>query len=87
VHLVPIASASADARRKTKAVIARHYNVRKPFLFLYVNLLDNRSEFSAPLEVNLRKEGDDYVGEVFGAIAIANTITGRPRRTCVPSSS
>jgi hypothetical protein len=29
-----------------------------------VNLLDNRSEFSAPLEVNLRKEGDDYVGEV-----------------------
>ena len=87
MHLVPIASASADARRKTKAVIARHYNVRGPFLFLHVNLLDNRSEFSAPLEVNLRKEGDDYVGEVFGAIAIANTITGRPRRTCVPSSS
>jgi len=29
VHLVPIASASADARRKTKAVIARHYNVRR----------------------------------------------------------
>ena len=39
-----------------------------------MNLLDNRSEFSAPLEVTLRKEGDDYVGEVYGAIAIANTI-------------
>jgi hypothetical protein len=39
-----------------------------------VNLLDNRSEFSAPLEVRLRKEGDDYVAEVFGAITIANTI-------------
>jgi len=48
--------------------------VRGPFLFLHVNLLDNRSEFSASLEVSLRKEGDDYVGEVFGAIAIANTI-------------
>jgi len=48
--------------------------VRGPFMFLHVNLLDNRSEFSSPLEVSLRKEGDDYVAEVFGAIAIANTI-------------
>ena len=39
-----------------------------------MSLLDNRSEFSAPLEVRLRKEGDDYVAEVFGAPAIANTI-------------
>ncbi len=74
VHLVPIAGSSADARQKTRAVILRHYNVRGPFLFLHVNLLDNRSEFSAPLEVSLRKEGADYVGEMFGAIAIANTI-------------
>jgi hypothetical protein len=48
--------------------------VQGPFLFLHVNLLDNRSEFSAPLEVSVRKEGDDYVGEVFGSVAIANTI-------------
>ena len=74
VHLVPIRSSPAEARRKKRAEIARHYNVRGPFLFLHVNLLDNRSEFSAPLEVTLRKEGDDYVGEVYGAIAIANTI-------------
>jgi hypothetical protein len=74
VHLVPIPSSSADARLKKRAEIVRHYNVRGPFLFLHVNLLDNRSEFSSPLEVSLRKEGDDYVGEVFGAIAIANTI-------------
>ena len=39
-----------------------------------MNLLDNRSEFSAPARGRLREEGDDYVGEVFGAIAIANTI-------------
>jgi hypothetical protein len=74
VHLVPIPSASAEERRRKRALIVRHYNVRGPFLFLHVNLLDNRSEFSAPLEVRLRKEGDDYVGEVFGAVAIANTI-------------
>ena len=74
VHLVPIPALSAEARRKKRAEIVRHYNVRGPLLFLHVNLLDNRSEFSAPLEVSLRKEGDDYVAEVFGAIAIANTI-------------
>ena len=74
VHLVPVPSSSAETRAKKRAEIVRHYGVRGPFLFLHVNLLDNRSEFSAPLEVILSKEGDDYVGEVFGAIAIANTI-------------
>jgi hypothetical protein len=74
IHLVPISSSSAEARRKKSDEIARHYGVHGPFLFLQVNLLDNRSEFSSPLEVSLRKEGDDYVGEVFGAVAIANAI-------------
>jgi hypothetical protein len=74
VHLVPMPTATAEARRQKKAEIVKHYNVRGPFAFVHVNLLDNRSEFSAPLEVSLRKEGDDYVAEVYGAIAIANTI-------------
>jgi hypothetical protein len=74
VHLVPVKSASPGALRRKRAELARHYSVRGPFLFLHVNLLDNRSEFQAPLEVTLLKEGDDYVGEVYGAIAIANTI-------------
>ena len=74
VHLVPIRDASeADCRRKKKE-IAMHYQVRGPFLFLHVNLLDNRSEFAAPLEVSLPEEGDDYMAEVYGAVAIANTI-------------
>ncbi len=74
VHLVPIRTSSAEARRQKRAEIDRHYNVRGPVLFLHVNLLDNRSEFQAPLEVTLRKDGDDYVAEVYGAIAIANTV-------------
>ena len=74
VHLVPVKTSSAEDRRRKKTEIARHFKVRGPFLFLHVNLLDNRSEFAAPLEVNLRKEDGDYVAEVYGAVAIANTI-------------
>jgi hypothetical protein len=74
VHLVPVPSSTPEARARKRAEIARHYSALGPFLFLHVNLLDNRSEFAAPLEVTLRREGDDYVAEVYGAIAIANTI-------------
>jgi hypothetical protein len=74
VHLVPIKSSSADARNKKREEIAKHYNLRGPFLFVHVNLLDNRSEFSAPLEAMIRKEGSNYVAEVYGAISIANSL-------------
>jgi hypothetical protein len=72
--MIPVPNSSANIRRERRKLVVQHYNVRGPFLFLHVNLLDNRSEFSAPLEVSLRKDGDDYVAEVFGAIAIPNTI-------------
>jgi hypothetical protein len=74
VHLVPVPNSLADTRRRKRLMIARHYGVKGPFMFLHVNLLDNRSEFSAPLEVTVTKEGNDYVAEVYGAIAIANSI-------------
>ena len=74
VHLVPIKHSSVEARTKKRDEIARHYNLRGPFLFLHVTLLDNRSEFSAPLEAMIRKEGSDYVAEVYGAISIANSL-------------
>jgi len=74
VHLVPVARSSPEARMKKRAEIADHYNVPGPFLFLHVNLLDNRSEFQAPLEMSLAREGNDYVAEAYGAIAIANTV-------------
>ena len=35
---------------------------------------DNRSESLAPLEIAVRREELDYVIEVHGAIAIANTL-------------
>jgi hypothetical protein len=74
VHLVPVPNSSEETRRGKRSMIARHYNVKGPFLFLHVNLLDNRSEFSAPLEVTVRKERNDYIVEVYGATAIANSI-------------
>jgi hypothetical protein len=74
VHLVPVSSPVPEARRRKRAEIARHYKVRGPFLFLHVHLLDNRSEFASPVEVTLRQEGKDYFAEIYGAIAIANTI-------------
>jgi len=74
LHLVPVANSTPDARRRKRAEIAKHYSVRGPFLFLHVNLLDNRSEFASPLEVSIQKEGNDYIAEVHGAIAIANSI-------------
>jgi len=74
VHLVPMKSSSPEARNKKRDEIAAHYKVFGPFLFVHVNLLDNRSEFSASLEGTLRKEGCDYVAEVHGASAIANAL-------------
>jgi hypothetical protein len=74
VHLVPIASRSPEAREKKRKEIRSVYKVAGPLAFIHVNLIDNRSEFIAPLEVEIRREGEDYVAEVFGAIAIANTI-------------
>ena len=74
VHLVPMPTSSEGARQQKRSLILKHYGVRGPFLFLHVNLLDNRSVFSAPLEATITREGNDYVAEVHGAVAIANAI-------------
>jgi hypothetical protein len=74
VHLVPIKHSTEAQRRRKRDEIVQHFNIGGPFLFLHTNLLDNRSEFSAPLDVRVWKDGDDYVAEIYGAVAIANTI-------------
>ena len=73
-HMVPVKTSSLAERQRKAAEIRRLYNVTEPLAFVHVNLLDNRSEFVAPLEVEVRQEGSDYVAEVHGAIAIANTL-------------
>ena len=74
VNLVPLRTATLTHRTRKAAEIYQYYQVQGPLAFIHVNLLDNRSEFLAPLCVEVCREGDNYVIEVFGAIAIANTI-------------
>jgi hypothetical protein len=74
VNLIPVRTASAEARRQKREEILKYYKVEGPFAFLHVFLLDNRSEFMAPLKIEMERDGEDYIVNISGAIAIANTI-------------
>jgi hypothetical protein len=74
VNLVPCHTSSAAYRQRKADDIHRNFRVSGPLAFLHVNLLDNRSEFISRLRVSVRQEGQHYVIEVWGAVAIANTI-------------
>jgi hypothetical protein len=74
VNVVPLRTSTPEARQRKAAEIRRHYAATGPIAFTHVNLLDNRSEFLAPLEIKVTVEGQNYVVEVSGAVAIANTI-------------
>ncbi|MFN8547737.1 MAG: hypothetical protein U0527_07130 [Candidatus Eisenbacteria bacterium] len=74
VNLVPLARSKANARRRKEQEIRRHYQVQGPMAFVHVDLVDNRSEFLAPVRLRVRQEGNNYVIDVTGAVAIANTI-------------
>jgi hypothetical protein len=74
VHLVPIRTATPEARKDKLDEIHKHYTQRGRFAFVHVHLLDNRSEFFAPLKVRVTREGECFVIDVSQAIAIANTI-------------
>jgi hypothetical protein len=74
VNLVPVRTATPEARQKKAEEIRRHYRAEGPLAFCNVNLIDNRSEFLTPLRLSLRKEGDNYMLEVYQATAIANTV-------------
>jgi hypothetical protein len=74
VHLVPLRTYTRPARSRKEEEIRKYYAVDGPIAFIHVKLLDNRSEFLAPLKVRVRREGGSYLLEVTGAIAIANSI-------------
>ena len=74
VHLAPVrVLATANCGRKLE-VIRKHYRMTGPVAFLHVNLLDNRSEFLAPLTLEVRAKDGHFRIEVWQATAIANTI-------------
>jgi hypothetical protein len=75
VHLVPVRSNHHAAHARKRYELQRYYNVVGPLCFLHVHLLDNRSEFLAPLEIQIRRDPQgDYIVEVFHATAVANAI-------------
>jgi hypothetical protein len=53
--------------------IEDNFKVEGPVAFLHVNLLDNRSEFLSSLRVQVTSEKTDFVIEVWGSVAIANS--------------
>jgi len=74
VNLVPLRASMPSARARKGQEIRRYYSVQGPVAFVHVSLLDNRSEFFAPLHLKVSREDSNFLIEVSGAIAVANTI-------------
>src|SRR5215469_1967372 len=74
VNLIPHHADDPRYRTDLKQKVQTHLKLQGHVAFLYVQLLDNRSEFFSSLRVRVMREGDDYVIEARGATAIANSI-------------
>jgi len=74
VHLVSLKKADAAARARKQTEIQQHYRTTGPFAFVHVDLLDNRSEFLAPLRVHVRRNGANFDIALTGAVAVANSL-------------
>ena len=77
VNLIPQSySVFARENRMEEKIqqLHEHFKITGPLAFLHVHLLDNQSEFIAPLRVRVSRQGQDLTIEAFGAVAIANSI-------------
>ncbi len=74
VNLIPHHRDDPRYRLELKEKINRYYKLEGGLAYLFVRLIDNRSEFYSSLRVRVTREGDDYVIEARGASAVANTI-------------
>ena len=74
VNLIPAHISTPEHRSFLSQKVREHYNVKGPLAFLHVNLMDNRSDFLAPLQLRVFREGRDFVIEGSGAVAFANSI-------------
>ncbi len=74
VNLIPYRINTPEHRKFLADKVREHYNVSGPLAFLHVNLMDNRSDFLAPLRLRVGREGDNYLIEAYGAVALPNSI-------------
>jgi hypothetical protein len=74
VNLVPNHIATPEHRAVLSEKVHKHYRIEGPIAYLHVNLMDNRSDFLSPVGLRVYQEGEHYVIEASGAVAVANTI-------------
>jgi len=77
VNLIPQSNSVFAQENRTEEKLQElheHFKITGPLAFLHVHLLDNQSEFMAPLRVRVSRQGQDLTIEAFGAVAIANSI-------------
>jgi hypothetical protein len=71
---VPLRTNTRASRSRKAAELRKYYSISGPIAFVHVRLVDNRSEFLSSLRLRVTEEDDDFVIDVTGATAIANTI-------------
>jgi hypothetical protein len=74
VNLVPIKLCDAASIARKASEIQQYYRIEGPLAFLHVYLRDDRSDFTSVLRVKVLPRGNDLLIEVYGAVAVANTI-------------
>jgi hypothetical protein len=74
VSMIPTGNLDPQARSARTAQLREHYNVKGPLVFVYVRLLDNRSEFLSPLEISVKEEEGQFLVEASQAVAKANAV-------------
>jgi len=74
VNLIPHRIPTPEHREFVSQKVREHYKVEGPLAFLYVHLIDNRSDFLAPLSLRVYRDGQNLVIEAFGAVALANSV-------------
>ncbi len=74
VNMVPIGTLDLRARAARAETLHKYYNIEGLLVFVYIRLLDNRSEFFSPLEITVREEAGQYLVEASQAVAKANAV-------------
>ena len=74
VNLVPLGHTDAESCLRKETHIRQFYTVGGPLAFMNVELLDNRSEFSSTIKIEVIRAGANYEIKIDHAAAIANTI-------------
>ena len=74
VNLVPVGANTPENRARKTAFIRGHYQVEGPLAFLHVEMSDDRSSFTHEMVMRVRQVDSDFLIEIEGAVAIANTI-------------